>query len=161
IVGLIGISHDITERKRAEEQRVQFIREQQARREAEAANRHKDEFLATVSHELRTPLTAILGWASILSARELDPSPAKRALETMLRKGGAEARLMADLLASGGMVPGKLGLGLEGVAVPGVIEAGIRAVRPAADAKQVHPGGSREGAPGAVRGAPARLEQVI
>ena len=41
-------------------------KEQTARREAEEANRAKDDFLATVSHELRTPLTAVLGWAHML-----------------------------------------------------------------------------------------------
>src|SRR5204862_840385 len=44
----------------------QAQREHEARIAVEAANRSKDDFLATVSHELRTPLTAILGWASIL-----------------------------------------------------------------------------------------------
>ena len=41
-------------------------KEQAARRDAEAANQSKDDFLATVSHELRTPLSAILGWSHML-----------------------------------------------------------------------------------------------
>src|SRR5262249_51360649 len=58
---------DITERKRAEEEREQLLaREQAARKKMEAATEAKDRFLAMVSHELRTPLTPILGWVSVL-----------------------------------------------------------------------------------------------
>src|SRR3954452_9075809 len=37
-------------------------------RQAEAANRLKDEFLSTLSHELRTPLNSVLGWARLLAS---------------------------------------------------------------------------------------------
>ena len=41
-------------------------------RQAEAANRLKDEFLTTLSHELRTPLNSVLGWARLLASGKLD-----------------------------------------------------------------------------------------
>jgi len=43
-----------------------------ARREAEVANRAKDEFLASVSHELRAPLHAIVGWARMARSGMLE-----------------------------------------------------------------------------------------
>ena len=49
-----------------------LAREQEARQEAEALNRTKDQLLATVSHELRTPLNAIFGWAHMIQTAGSD-----------------------------------------------------------------------------------------
>lgn len=74
IVRWFGTCTDIDDVKRAEEERERLlVSEHQARQEAEAANRAKDEFLAVVSHELRTPLTPILMWTHMLKS-DSDPS---------------------------------------------------------------------------------------
>lgn len=60
ITGFVLVFHDMTTRKRAEEQL------ERARAEAEAASRMKSEFLANMSHEIRTPMNAVLGMTGLL-----------------------------------------------------------------------------------------------
>ena len=99
---------DLTERRRAEEERLQLVRD---RAEAETANRTKDEFLATLSHELRTPLQAILGWVAHAARRQArrDRSPAAPSRRSSATRA-SQARLIDDLLDVSRIVSGKLQL---------------------------------------------------
>ena len=113
------------------------IREQEAREEAEAANRAKEEFLANVSHELRNPLNAILGWSKILRKSQLDKDTVAKALETIERNVDSEQRLIESILDISRITARKLQLDIHPVELRPVIEAVVDTVRPAAETKNI------------------------
>jgi PAS domain S-box-containing protein len=129
---------DVTDRKRAELERIQLLAEAQAaREEAEAANRSKDQFVAIVAHELRSPLNSVMGWAKLLRTRKLEESVMAKALETIVRNTEAQVQLVEDLLDMSRMVRGTLQIQMVPVHWGGVIEAALDLVRPMAEAKQI------------------------
>jgi PAS domain S-box-containing protein len=151
---------DISDRRKAEAERAQLYQEQAARREAERANRMKDEFLSVLSHELRTPLNAILGWAHLLRAGQLDASTQARAVETILRNAMAQTELISDILDLSRITSGKIHLTLRPVVLSKVVEAAVDSVRPAADAKGIRVGIVLDDGAARVTGDPDRLQQV-
>jgi PAS domain S-box-containing protein len=136
---LRGFMIDITERKQAEQEREQLLEHtQEAHAEAEAANRMKDEFLATLSHELRTPLNGMMGWTKLLLTRQFDEATTTRALETIDRNTKALLQLIEDILDVSRIITGKLRLNLSKVEIAPVIEAAIETVQPAVQAKSIN-----------------------
>ncbi|HYU35887.1 MAG TPA: response regulator [Thermoanaerobaculia bacterium] len=144
-----------------EELKSEVVVRQELRRQAEEANRMKDEFLATLSHELRTPLNAMLGWAQVLRLGKLDSEAAARALETIERNARAQAQLIADLLDVSRIITGKLRLDLQPVELPRIIEATLDSARPGADAKGIRLDVSLDRLTSPVLGDADRLQQVI
>ena len=112
--------------------------QQNARTQAEAANRIKDEFLAVLSHELRSPLNAILGWAQMLRSRSFDQKTTFRALDTIERNAKLQTQLIDDLLDISRIIQGKLSLNVSQVDLVSPIEAAIETMRLAAEAKSIN-----------------------
>ena len=158
-IRLVGTGHDITERREAEEERAQLIREQTKLREAEAANRAKDAFLATLSHELRTPLNAALGWAHILRDTQRGEGRESRAVQAIYRNLMIQSRLVSDILDISRIAKGELPLEPELVDMTPVFEAALDMVREAAATKDVRIDIRTVGSP-TVTGDARRLQQV-
>jgi signal transduction histidine kinase len=156
------LTRDVTERKRAEEERERLLlQEKEAREEAETASQMKDEFLATMSHELRTPLTAILAWASMLNRGALAESQAHHALQVIEKSARSQARLVDDILDTARIITGRLKLDAQPVEIEPVFQAALDVIRPSADAKQIDLRVDIDHRGGIVFGDANRLQQVI
>jgi signal transduction histidine kinase/CheY-like chemotaxis protein len=129
-------------------------------REAQEANRMKDEFLATLSHELRTPLNAIVGWTKLLQAGQLDEATRIRAIDTIDRNARAQTQLIEDILDVSRIVAGKLHLNVRAVDLAAVVEGALDSVRHAAEAKGVRLVTEVARGVGPFEGDPDRLQQV-
>ena len=153
---------DISERKlvEAERERLLVVAER-ARVDAEAANRAKDEFLATISHELRTPLSPILAWARLLRDGVLDDERRRHAYDVIERSARTQAQLIEDLLDVSRIMSGKMRLDVGPVTLAPVIERAVEVVRPSADAKGLRLQVVLDSEAGAVLGDDGRLQQVL
>ncbi|WP_095992360.1 response regulator [Cystobacter fuscus] len=159
---ICGISTDITERKRIEEEReVLLASERAARGEIERASRLKDEFLTTLSHELRTPLTSILGWAQLLLSRHPLTQDLRRGLETIARNARAQAQLIDDLLDMSRIVSGRMRLDVRVVDPAAVLEAVVESLKPAAEAKAIQLEQALDPLVGQLMVDPNRLQQIV
>jgi len=112
------------------------IREQEAREQAEEANRAKDQFLAMVSHELRNPLNVILGWCTMLRAQESVPSA--RGLDAIAQNAGAQLKLIEDLLDAARVTSATLVVHPRTMSLPEVVQNTIDTLRPVAEQRAVH-----------------------
>jgi len=169
VTGTLTIIDDVTERVLRENQLQMQLEvrsrlltsEKAARREAEEANRLKDEFLATVSHELRTPLTAIIGWTTLLRSGELDREKTNRAIETIYRNAHSQVQLISDLLDVSRVISNKLSLTISTVNVALAIEAALDGIRLEAESKRIQLKSKYEPGFPLITGDAERLQQII
>jgi signal transduction histidine kinase len=157
-VMLTAVVSELRAARRSAEQ--QALVAQAARREGDAANRMKDQFLATVSHELRTPLNAVLGWIHLLRTGKLDREASRRGLEAIERNARLQAQLTGDLLDVSRAFTGQLQLESRPTTLNEAAQQAVAALEPAARAKGVEIETSLPAAPLVVLGDSTRLRQI-
>ncbi len=117
-VGVVMVVHDVTELRRLEAVRREFI--------------------ANVSHELRTPLTAIHGYLETLLGGGLEePEHARKFLEIVFRHTGRLGRLLDDLTELSNIELGRVHLRIERVDVREAVDSVLAIMQPRAAARRV------------------------
>ena len=115
--GVIVVFHDVTDLKRLE--------------------RVRQDFVANVSHELRTPLTAVKGYVeALLDGGLRDPAQAEQFLKVIERHAGRMDKIVSDLLLLAEVESSDWSLKKEELSIPELIHSVVEALRPQAESKK-------------------------
>jgi len=148
VVGLVGTSVDITERKRLEE-------------ELRVADRRKDEFLAMLAHELRNPLAPIKTSSHVLKLLADNPDRVRASSDVIARQVGHLTKLVDDLLDVSRVTRGLIQLENAPVDLSTVVSTAVEQVKPLVQSRH-HELRTHMGAgPFIVKGDFHRLVQVM
>ena len=145
---IVGIAHDVTEERRAEE----ALRE---------ADRRKDEFVAMLAHELRNPLAPICASLQILNTPGVDSATGERSREMMGRQVQQLVRLVDDLLDVSRVMRGKIELRPEQVDLASVVARAVETAQPHVEAQRHELTMCLPPKSMPVRADPVRLAQVV
>ena len=148
VIGASKIARDITLQRRI-------------LREAEEANRVKDEFLAMLSHELRTPLNAVMGYVRMLRLGHVGEGGHERVIEIVERNTQILSQLVSDVLDVSSIVTGKIRMRVTASDLCQCVEAALDVVRPTAGAKGIVLEVEMPPSPVMSRFDPDRIQQVF
>lgn len=145
----------------ARSNQVLLLSERQARADAEASTRVRDDFLAMVSHELRNPLHSIVGWLAILRRSGVsDVGTAAHALGVIERNVNIQKLLIEDLLDLSQIASGKLRIDAAPVDMLQVVSAAVESIQPSAAEKKIRVTVDHDPSVRLVPGDAGRLHQV-
>jgi len=161
VVEFQAVGHDITDRKRAEEEHRRLVAQARVAEALRQVDRRKDEFLAMLSHELRNPLAPIAMALEIMRLREPSDDSIVWARDVIARQTAQLTRLVDDLLDVSRITLGKITLNRSALDLRPIVAQAVEAVQPVFIARhhQLAIDMSAERLP--VWGDGARLTQII
>ncbi|MBI3695430.1 MAG: PAS domain S-box protein [Acidobacteria bacterium] len=169
VVGIVGMSRDITQRRQTEEKLQQYAQQLQQKNEelaaalaaAKDAAEVKSRFLANMSHEIRTPMNGVLGMVELLLHTPLTPEQRDYA-ESVMRSAEALLRVINDILDFSKIEAGKLELEHVPFDLPAIVEDVASLLSLAAEEKGLELACLvRPEVPRLVCGDPGRLRQIL
>ena len=137
VMGVQSVVRDITDRKRAEQERLKNLELEKEKKIAEAANKAKSDFLANMSHELRTPLNGILGYAQILRRGAKLTTIQRDGLNTIYNSGRHLLTLINDILDLAKIEARRLEIHPTDLALPEFLQGVADMMKMAAMQKQI------------------------
>ena len=162
-VGFVICWRDLTERRQAEDARLNAQRLEVENRQIQEANRVKSQFLANMSHELRTPLNAVIGFADLLHSGFVKPESPKH--QQFLGHIGTSGRhllqLINDVLDLSKVESGKFDFFPEAVDLPTVLKEVQEILHTAIQRKNIGLVTQIDPAVSGLRLDPLRLKQVL
>jgi signal transduction histidine kinase len=153
IYAVCGISTDVTELKRAQQELDQ-------REALELSNRATSAFLSRVSHELRTPLNAILGFGQVLEVDALNERQ-RNSVEQIMKGGRHLLGLVNDLLEISRIESGELKVSLGVIDLVRAVDDIVRLVEPLAAERAVSIAHRADPDPQPVLADEQRVRQVL
>ena len=161
IVEYQSVGRDITDRRRADDERRELEAQQSVEAALRETDRRKDEFLAMLGHELRNPLAPIGTALQIMRDAPPYASEVTTARETIARQLHQLTRLVDDLLDISRVTLGKISLRLEPLDLASVVAAAVDTTRPLIDSCGHALAVSLPDGPLRLRGDAVRLTQIV
>lgn len=163
LIGYLLIVTDNTARKHAEQERERLSVElENARAQAEKANRAKSEFLSSMSHELRTPLNAVLGFAQLMESEKPPPSERQQgSLKQILKAGWYLLQLINEILDLSMIESGQVAMSREAMALTDVLRDCQGMIAPQAQKRDIKLTFSSLDTPFYVHADLTRVKQVV
>jgi PAS domain S-box-containing protein len=156
------IFNDITERKNLDRQRELLLaQEESLRKDAEAAVRAKDRFLAALSHELRTPLSPVVMTVAAMERDPALPVAFRKHLSMIKRNVDLEIRLIDDLLDLNRVTSGKMRFQAQPTHVHAVLTQAMQTCASETSGKELHIELDLQADNDLVKADPARLQQTL